>query len=150
MHCHYCSQQFPGWGRWGAGPEGLSGASSPKGCPGNSRKTFTIQKIFTFKRFPNLSPLYHGWKCPKCEPIQSLFSFGISACQIRKMPSKHDISVVSAPFWCFCSLIHHISIKPHVNLMASSCSMPATTLSSFFHLNWVSLCIYYQNPLGTV
>ena len=48
------------------------------------------------------------------------------------------------------SFIHHIPIKPHVCLMATSCSMPATTLSSYLHLYWLFLFICHWNPLGTV
>ena len=36
---------------------------------------------------------------------------------------------------CLCPLIHHIPVKPHVCLMASSCSRPAATLASFLQLS---------------
>ena len=57
------------------------------GWPGNSEKITIIHQIFTFMGFPLLSPLYHGWKCPKHEPKPALFSFGVSACLIGKVKS---------------------------------------------------------------
>ncbi len=51
------------------------------------KKSVIIQEIFTFKGFLSLSPLYHGWMCPKCRPKPALFSFGVSACLIGKVKS---------------------------------------------------------------
>ena len=90
-HCH---AQWPGWQ-----PRGLDGGRPPPHChpqwPApfliihrkNSGKSVINQEIFTFKGFPTLSPLYHGWKCPKCRPNPALFSFGVSACLIGKVKS---------------------------------------------------------------
>jgi len=41
----------------------------------NSEKSVINHEIFTFKGFPNLSPLHHGWMCPKWQPNGCLLPF---------------------------------------------------------------------------